>query len=65
MAFSEEEKKARMAERAKNMDLSTPDLADEILNELESQLKDTHHSTIENLHVAIVQLIVDNTDYTK
>ena len=65
MAFREEEKRAILLERAKNMDFSKPDLADEILNELESQLKETHHSTISNLHTAIVQLIVDNTDYTK
>jgi len=69
MALSEEQKEELLRKRAmeyfNNPDNFETDLSQEILNNLEGVLKDTHPSTIEILHMSIMQLIVDNTDYTQ
>lgn len=68
MALTPEQKEELMRKRAAEY-FNDPanfetDLSKEILKELEGMLEDTHPSTIEKLHMAIMQLIVDNTDYT-
>lgn len=68
MALTPEQKEELMRKRAAEY-FSNPanfetDLSKEILNNLEGMLEDTHPSTIEKLHMAIMQLIVDYTDYT-
>jgi len=60
----EELMRKRAAEYFSNPANFETDLSKEILNNLEGMLEDTHPSTIEKLHMAIMQLIVDNTDYT-
>jgi len=68
MALTPEQKEELMRKRAVEY-FNDPanfetDLSKEILNNLEGMLEDTHPSTIEKLHMAIMQLIVDYTDYT-
>jgi hypothetical protein len=67
MALTEEQKEELLRKRAmeffNNPDNFESDLSQEILNELETQLKDTHPSTIEKLHMAIIQIVINNTDY--
>jgi hypothetical protein len=67
MALTEEQKEELLRKRAmeffNNPDNFESDLSQEILNELETQLEDTHPSTIEKLHMAIIQIVINNTDY--
>jgi len=67
MALSEEEKEELLRKRAmeyfNNPENFETDLSKEILENLEGMLEDTHPSTIEKLHLAIMKLIEDNTDY--
>ena len=67
--MDEKEKARIMEERAKeffkNFDSSETYLADEILTNLETMLGDTHPITIEKLHIAIMELIVEHTDYVE
>jgi len=67
MALTPEQKEELMRKRAAEY-FNDPanfetDLSQEILNDLEGMLKDTHPSTIEKLHMSIMKLIEDNTDY--
>ena len=61
MALSEEEKEELLRKRAMEF-FNDPenfeeDLSTEILKVLEEQLEDTHPSTIEKLHMLIMELI--------
>tara|TARA_R100000482_G_C5056073_1_gene114913 strand:+ start:370 stop:579 length:210 start_codon:yes stop_codon:yes gene_type:complete len=67
MALTPEQKEELMRKRAAEY-FNDPanfetDLSEAILNDLEGMLKDTHPSTIEKLHMSIMKLIEDNTDY--
>ena len=61
MALSEEEKEEVLRKRAmeyfNNPENFEEDLSTEILKVLEEQLEDTHPSTIEKLHMLIMELI--------
>ena len=61
MALSEEEKEELLRKRAmeyfNNPENFEEDLSTEILKVLEEQLEDTHPSTIEKLHMLIMELI--------
>ena len=65
--MNEQEKEELLRKRASeffnNPDNFETNLSKEILDNLEGMLPDTHPSTIEKLHMAIMQLIKDNTDY--
>jgi len=65
--MNEQEKEELLRQRAiehfNNPANFETDLSKEILENLEGMLEDTHPSTIEKLHMAIMQLIIDNTDY--
>ena len=65
--MNEQEKEELLNKRAmeyfNNPDNFETDLSEEILENLEGVLEDTHPKTIEMLHMAIMQLIIDNTDY--
>lgn len=69
MALTEEQKEELLKKRAieffNNPDNFEQDLSQDILSLLEEQLPDTHPSTIEKLHMGIIQLVESNTDYTQ
>ena len=67
MALTPEQKEELMRKRAaeyfNNPANFETDLSKEILEHLEGMLEDTHPSTIEKRHMAIMKLIEENTDY--
>ena len=65
--LSKKEREILMRQRAmeffNNPENFEQDLSKDILSLLEEQLPDTHPSTIEKLHMGIIQLVENNTDY--